>query len=135
MILAEAALLALACTLFVNMGLSDAIQEFLGIKFKILSCVKCFTFWSVLVYLTFRGARLYQVVSASFVFSYLALWLDLGLSALNKIYNESYQQILSAEADKTDASPSGGKHHKSREGGSDVSSVRKKKVKHNGNSL
>jgi hypothetical protein len=91
----EAALLAVGCTLFVNMGLSDAIQEFLEIKFKVLSCVKCFTFWTVLVFLTISGAGFYVVVSASFILSYLALWLDLGLSALNKIYNELYEQILS----------------------------------------
>ena len=123
----EAALLAVGCTLFVNMGLSDAIQETLGFHFKILSCVKCFTFWCILLYLTIRGAQFYEVVSASFILSYLALWLDLGLSALNKIYNESYQQILSAKADKPDAAPTAKKHAKSGKGHSGMSTVRKKK--------
>ena len=132
----EAALLAVGCVLFINMGLSDAIQETLGIHSRILSCVKCFTFWSILVYLTFKGCKLYEVVSASFLFSYLALWLDLGLSALNAKYNELYQQILSAAADKADTNPSG-KRKRSKTGADSTGmpAVRNKKVKDNGNSL
>lgn len=100
----EAALLAVGCTLFVNMGLSDAIQETLGFHSRILSCPKCCSFWVVLVFLIVKRAPFYEVVSASFLLSYLALWLDLGLSVLNRKYNELYEQILSA-SDAGDPEP------------------------------
>lgn len=106
----ETLLLAVGCVLFVNMGLSDAIQETLGFHSRILSCPKCLVWWSCLTYLAFSGCRIITAAGVSFLLSYLALWLDLGLSALNKIYNESYQQILSAEAGKTDAPSAGEKH-------------------------
>ena len=92
----EAALLAVGCVLFINMGLSDAIQETLGIEDKILSCPKCLVFWLSLAHLLLCGCRFLTAVGASFLFSYAALWLDLGLSAINTKYNELYEQILSA---------------------------------------
>ena len=101
----EAAMLVVGCVLFVNMGLSDAIQQRLGFRSSILSCPKCCSFWASLIFLIFNGCRLAIAVGASFLFSYLALWADLGLSALNKIYNELYTKIESAtpSEDKTDS--------------------------------
>ena len=93
----EAALLAVGCTLFVNMGLADAVQETIGFRSRILSCVKCCVFWCSLAFLAIRGCRIVAAVPASFIFSYLALWLDLGLSALNRRYNELYEQIAAEE--------------------------------------
>ena len=94
----EAALLAVGCTLFVNMGLADAMQETIGFHFRILSCVKCLVFWTVLAFLAIRGCRIVVAVPASFLFSYTALWLDLGLSALNRRYNELYETITTETA-------------------------------------
>ena len=79
------------------MGLSDAIQETLGVEDKVLSCPKCLVFWLSLAHLILCGCRLLTAVGASFIFSYVALWLDLGLSALNKKHNEISDKIFSAE--------------------------------------
>lgn len=127
--ISEAALLAVSCVLFVNMGLSDALQEELGIKSRILSCPKCLTFWSTLAYLAFSKCRIFTAVGASFLFSYAALWLDLGLSALNRIYNEKYEQILSAAAGRGNPSPSGKERKRAKPGEarSGMPEVRKKK--------
>lgn len=89
----EVILLVVACVLFVNMGLSDAIQETLNIRFRIVSCVKCLCFWVSLIYLLVCRCRFVTAVGASFLLSYLALWADLGLSALNRKYNEIYKQL------------------------------------------
>lgn len=103
----EVALLAVACVLFVNMGLSDAIQEFVGFHSRILSCPKCLTFWTTLVFLLFNRYSIPVAVGTSFLLSYLALWADLGLSALNRIYNELYNQISKPKTRKTRHSEKG----------------------------
>lgn len=99
----EAALFATGCVLFINMGLSEAVQETLGFHSRILSCPKCLTFWTTLTFLVFSGCRFVVAIGASFLFSYLALWADLGLSALNKIYNELYKQITAPKGAKARA--------------------------------
>ena len=89
----DVCLLAAGCVLFVNMGLSDALQEFFGFRSRILSCPKCLTFWAALAFLLISRCRIVAAVGTSFFLSYLALWADLGLSALNRIYNDLYEQI------------------------------------------
>lgn len=121
----EAALLAAGCVLFINMGLSDAIQDTIGIHSKILSCPKCLCFWSSLAFLVFNRCRIVTAVPASFILSYLALWLDLGLSALNKIYNELYEQIA-AKTGTPDANPPDKPKH-TKADSANVSKMRRKK--------
>lgn len=89
----EVILLAASCVLFVNMGLSEAIQETIGIRLRIASCPKCLVFWLTVTYLVFSGCRILTAVGASFLFSYAALWADLGLSMLNRKYNELCKQL------------------------------------------
>jgi len=97
----EAALITVSCVLFVQMGLSHAIQERIGFKSEILSCVRCCTFWSVLVYSLLARYGILQSVAASFLSSYAALWLALIYDALAKFYNSCYESIT----ETTDASP------------------------------
>ena len=104
----DVCLLAASCVLFVNMGLSDALQEFFGFHSRILSCPKCLTFWTALAFLLVSRCRFVTAVGASFLLSYLALWADLGLSALNRIYNESYEQLSSPPARPGKARPPAG---------------------------
>lgn len=111
-------MLVVACVLFINMGLADAIQETIGIRLKFLSCVKCLSFWAALIYLLVGRCGIVTAVGASFLLSYIALWADLGLSALNRKYNEFYEQISAPKAHPHK------KHHK--KGGSDVPEVRHK---------
>lgn len=97
----EAAFLVIGCVLFISMGLSDEVQRRIGIQSKFLSCPKCLCFWSTLLLLLISGCELITAVCASFLFSYVAMWADLGLSMLNKKYNELYEQISDTEAAKT----------------------------------
>lgn len=89
----EAVLLAVGCVLFINMGLSEAIQEALCVRSKFLSCPKCLCFWLTLAFLLFSGCRVIAALGASFLFSYAALWADLGLTMLNKKYNELNEKL------------------------------------------
>ena len=89
----ETALLATSCVLFVSMGLSAAIQETLHFKSKILSCPKCLTFWSVLIFNLLTGTRPVEAVAVSFISAYAALWAALLLDSITIIYNWFYEKI------------------------------------------
>lgn len=102
----EAALLTVSCVLFIQMGLSHAIQERIGIRSKILSCPRCCTFWSVLVYLLLSGNGFIRSVAASFLLSYSALWLSLIYDALAKLYNSFYEAINETTDTSADAEAS-----------------------------
>lgn len=95
----EAALLAVSCVLFVQMGLSGAIQETLHFKSQILSCPKCLTFWSVLVWNLAHNTPAVMSVAASFILSYAALWAALILDGLTVLYNSLYNAITETTED------------------------------------
>ena len=99
----EAALITASCVLFVQMGLSGAIQERLGFRSKILSCVRCSTFWSVLAYSLVSGNGIIPSVAASFFSSYASLWLSLLYDALAKLYNSLYESITETNDTPEDA--------------------------------
>jgi len=99
----EAALITASCVLFVQMGLSGAIQDVVGFRSEILSCPKCSTFWSVLVYLLVTGSGIVVSVAVSFLSSYSALWLSLLYDALAKLYNDCYEAIYETDDASADA--------------------------------
>lgn len=89
----EAALILLCCVLFVQAGLSEAIQGVLHIRLRIASCPRCLTFWSCLAWLLLNGYAPLASVAASLVTSYLAMWLCLVYDALALLYNTIYEKI------------------------------------------
>lgn len=89
----EAALITVACVLFVQMGLADAIAGILRIRFRILSCPKCTTFWMVLSWSITHGCEPLQSVAGWFISSYCALWLALLYDMLATLYNKLYEQV------------------------------------------
>lgn len=99
----EAALITVSCVLFIQMGLSDAISDFLQLRIKIASCPKCCTFWCCLIWLLTHKYGLVQSVAASFIASYCALWLSLLYDGLAILYNYFYEQITETQ-DTSEAS-------------------------------
>ena len=91
--LREAALVTVACVLFVQMGLSDAIQGILGVRLRIASCPKCLTMWTCLACLVVHRHGLLESVAASFLSAYAALWLALLYDALAALYNRLYETL------------------------------------------
>ena len=89
----EAALVAVCCVLFVQMGLSGAIQDTLRIRSRILSCPKCLTFWAVLAWELAHRAGPLPSAAASFILSYAATWAALILDGLAVLYNALYDAI------------------------------------------
>ena len=87
-------LIFLSCCLFVHLGLGQAICKALKIKFVLFKCVKCLTFWSILAYTLFLTSYRWELCLAmSFVLSYSALWIDLCLAKLSKVYEKLYEQV------------------------------------------
>ncbi len=108
----EVALITISAVLFVQMGLSSAIQDVLHFYFKIASCPKCATFWSVLAYCLLTRKGFVVSIAASFISAYVALWLSLLYDALALLYNYAYEYITEpdgtssdAEADKDESAP------------------------------
>ena len=91
-------MLTVACVLFISMGLEGAIRGTLGFGFKIFSCPKCLTFWSVLALSVCRGCTAVECVAVSFLCSYAALWLSLSYDALAILYNRLYDGITTQAA-------------------------------------
>ena len=90
--LGQAVLILISCVLFIQMGLSEALQSVLRIKLSILSCPKCLTFWVTLITLMIKGYGIIEPVTVSFISAYLALWLSLLYDYLANLYNRLYER-------------------------------------------
>lgn len=99
----EAALVTVSAVLFVQMGLSDAIQRTVHVRSRIASCPKCLAFWSTLAYCLLTKNGFIVSVATSFICSYAALWLALLYDALALIYNSAYESITETSGTPTDA--------------------------------
>ena len=94
----EAAEITASCVLFIGMGLEEEIERILSCRFRILSCPKCLTFWSVLLFGVISGHGFVETVAVSFLFSYAALWLSLLCDELTTLYNKLYDSIQNTDA-------------------------------------
>lgn len=108
----EVALVTISAVLFVQMGLSEAIQQTLHFHSKILSCCRCCSFWSTLAYCLLTRNGIVVSVAASFICAYVALWLALLYDALAVLYTNAYESITktddapeNAEAGQDDSDP------------------------------
>ena len=108
----EAALITISAVLFIQMGLSSAIQEFLHFRSRIASCPKCVAFWSVLAYCLLTGNGIVVSVAASFISAYVALWLALLYDALAVLYNYAYESITKTDDTAQDAKANQGESNK-----------------------
>ena len=87
------AAITLCCTLFVSMGLSDAIQEVIDTHIAPLSCPRCLSFWAVLVYSLATSRGIVASVAAAFICAYIAMWMTLLFDYITTIYNRLYDKI------------------------------------------
>ena len=81
------------------MGLCEEVCRIFDLHTQVLTCPKCLTFWAVLGYNILTMHPLVKSVAASFLSSYLALWLVLAYDALAGLYNSAYEKISAQEAD------------------------------------
>ena len=84
------------CTAVNHLGLIKAV---IGVFFKkrvtlpIISCPKCLTCWSVMAYQLVTNCNPLLSLAIALLCSYLALWLNLIMYAIDTLYNRIYGKI------------------------------------------
>ena len=87
----DIASIVFACTAVNHLGLIGKLEEMWG-ELPIFNCPRCLTFWSVLAYgMWYVGiSSMPRVLAISFLCSYLAIWLELIMYAIDTLYNRIY---------------------------------------------
>lgn len=105
-------LVSFCCTMFIHLGLGETLCEVMHLNFILFRCVKCLTFWTVLVYaLFFTELSVLVSASSAFLMSYLALWVDIGLAKLANIYDYLYEKTTEDARSNDEQGDSGEKGH------------------------
>lgn len=91
-----------SCVLFIHLGLGEAIERTLRVRFVLLRCVKCLTFWSMLAYSLVHSLPLEYALCLSFVSAYASLWADIPLAKFANLY-EKLNKDLDAEESESDS--------------------------------
>lgn len=89
----EILLLILSCVLINHMDMVSAIEKILKHRLPILNCVKCLTFWTVLIYLLVNGHSIIVSPAVSFLSSYIAIWLELLFGLIDKCYEKIFKTL------------------------------------------
>lgn len=86
----------ISCVFFIHLGLGEAVECTLKVRFVLLRCVKCLTFWSMLAYSLIHSLSLEYALCLSFVSAYAALWAEIPLAKLANFY-EKLSKDMDAE--------------------------------------
>ncbi len=93
----EIASVIIACVLMNHMGLIDKIESIIKHRLPVIDCVKCSTFWAVLVCCLISRQNAIHSVAVSFLSSYAALWLELAFGVIDKKYEEIYEKTYQSQ--------------------------------------
>jgi len=107
----DIASIVFVCVTMNHLGLIGAIQTVTRCnRLPIVSCVKCFTFWSVLAYelwsVGFSDIPL--TLAISFLASYAAIWLELAEGFIDTLYMKLYGKIYTTSTDAVASDAEGG---------------------------
>lgn len=94
------------CVTANHLGLVKAIEETFEKELPIVNCVKCFSFWSALIYLAFTTRDVITSLAVSFLTSYAAIWLELLEGYIDTLYMKLYGKIITTDSDDTDSTDS-----------------------------
>lgn len=97
----DIALLMLSCVLANHMGLISAVEKLIGHDLPVLNCVKCSTFWFVLLLCLINKFGIIASCAISFLASYVAIWLELLFGIVDKCYEKVYNKTYKDTADAT----------------------------------
>mgnify|MGYP003503162782 FL=1 len=93
----------ISCVLFIHLGLGEAIERTLQVRFVLLRYVKCPTFWSILAYSLVHSLPVEVALCAAFVSAYAALWMDIPLAKLATLYENLYKDMDAEEPPRPSA--------------------------------
>lgn len=92
----EALLVIFGCVAANHLGFISAVESVLDRELPVFNCPKCLTFWAVLFTL-FPSHGLIFTVAAAFASAYAALWLELALGMIDKLYVSAYETFISKQ--------------------------------------
>lgn len=93
----DVAMIVFVCTAANHMGLIEAIEKTIHVKFPIVNCCKCATFWCTLAYGIFHFSGI-AIVATSFLASMCAVWLELLMGFVDTLYYKAYERIFDTTA-------------------------------------
>lgn len=108
----------ICCCLFIHLGLGEAINKTIHIRFVLFRCVKCLTFWVITGYsLFFTSLPIEVSLCIGFICAYMALWCDVLLGYLANIYEKLSKSLESEEPARHSANgrAKGDKKHQDQE--------------------
>lgn len=107
----DIACIVFVCTAMNHLGLIKAIEDVSKMEIPIINCPRCLTYWSVFAYeLWYVGlSDIPMVLAISFLCSYLAIWLELIMYAIDTLYNRIYGILEDNNEEDRDEDSTGGK--------------------------
>ena len=109
----DIACIVFACTAANHLGLIAAVERVIRHQLPVVNCPKCLTCWSILAYglatapcLTTQAVA--RLLAISLLCSYLAIWLELLMYAIDTLYNRIYVRIENISQEGRDEDNSGG---------------------------
>jgi len=107
----DIAAIVFICTAVNHLGLIAAIECVIRHRLPVVNCPKCLTCWSILAYGLATAPCLSpqavaRLLAISLLCSYLAIWLELLMYAIDTLYNRIYVRIenISQEGRDEDSS-------------------------------
>ena len=94
-----------------HLGLIAAIERLANHPLPILNCSKCSTFWLTLMHgiVCHCGLQSHRCVimafAVAFLMAYVAIWMELALGVIDKMYNYVYNKIYPTATDTTTNAP------------------------------
>ena len=86
-----------------HLGLVAAAESVVRHRLPVLNCTKCAAFWSVIVYgIAVANSSLFtlhsslQILAAAFLSAWSAIWLDLLMGIIDKLYTKLYDTFYPA---------------------------------------
>ena len=92
----EVVMIMFSCVAANHLRLVAAVEDVVKFDIPIVNCPKCFTWWSLMLYGLFAHENIFVVTATSFLFAYIAMWVNLALAITDSIYNSIYDTIFSA---------------------------------------
>ena len=89
-------MLTFSCVAANHLGLIEAMEKVIRHSIPIANCPKCLTFWMVLFTTFFSGYDMVAALAISFLCSYSAIWLELGMGFIDFLFNKVYEKIYSS---------------------------------------
>jgi len=105
----DIAAIVFVCTAVNHLGLIRAIERVIRHRLPVVNCPKCLTCWSVFAYgvatVPYVSPKIVaRMLAISLLCSYLAIWLELLMYAIDTLYNRIYVKIENISQEYNDES-------------------------------